>query len=147
MATIPVRTGVGGTGYRTSYTPVEAIVGGQVVEARALSTNKGSRACGVAGAASNLVAGVALHDVPATRGSIQGPQALDEHALTVVAYAEVPVTFAAAATRGQALIAAANGTVTPAGATPDGRQVIGYCRSDSVAQDAVGLAFIKPSGG
>jgi hypothetical protein len=36
-------------------------------------------------------------------------------------------TNAAAANQGVKLIAAANGTVTPAGATPDARTVVGVC--------------------
>lgn len=147
MATIALRTGVGGTGYRTSYTAVEALVGGQLVEARAIGANPGQRACGVAAAGSLLVAGVAQDDIPAARTTIQGPQVGMEHASTVLAYGEVPVIFAAAATRGQALVAAANGQVTPAGAAPDARAVVGFCRADAVAAGAVGMAFIKPSGG
>lgn len=147
MPPVALRTSVGGIGYRTSYTPVEPLVGGQLVEARPLGALPGKRACGVAAAGSLLVAGVAQDDISATAGSIQGPKVGDEHAETVLAYGEVPVTFAAAAAAGQALIAAANGQVTPAGATPDARTVIGFCRSNAVAAGAVGLAFIKPSGG
>lgn len=149
MATIPIRFGVGGTGMRISYTAVEALLGGQVVEARALAANPGQRACGIAGAASVLVAGVAVDDIRATAASVQDRNVVGkEHALVVVSYAVVPVTFAAAATRGQALIGAAAGKVTPTGAGAAANDaVIGYCVSDSVAQDAVGLAFIKPSGG
>jgi hypothetical protein len=40
---------------------------------------------------------------------------------------EVTVTYAANAAFGDPLIAAANGTVTPAGATPDARTLIGRC--------------------
>jgi hypothetical protein len=53
----------------------------------------------------------------------------------------IKVTFAAAATEGQRLIAAANGQVTPAGAAPDARQVIGYA-FEAVGLGAVGLARI-----
>lgn len=150
MATIPLRFAVGSTGLRWSFTPIEAIVGGQLVEWRDITTKPGLRACGVAGAASLVVAGVALHDIRAAASSVQDRAVVDkEHALTVVSYGIVPVVFAAAATRGQSLIAAAAGKVTPAGATPDARTVIGWCAQDSVAGggSTVGLAFIKPNGG
>lgn len=149
MASVALRTSVGSTGYRTSYTPVQAITGGQLVEHRPLAANPGQRACGVAAAGSLLVAGVALGDIRTTAATIQDRAIVGaEHALDVAAYGEVPVTFAAAATRGQALTTAANGQVTPVTvATQDPRTIIGFCRSDSVAAGAVGMAFIKPSGG
>lgn len=148
MGSVALRTSVGSTGYRTAYTPVEACVGGQLVEHRPLAANPGSRAAGVAAAGSVLVAGVALEDIRTTAATIQDRHTVgSEHALDVAAYGEVPVTFAGAATRGQALVAAANGQVTPAAAAPDARTLVGFCRSDTVAAGAVGLAFIKPSGG
>jgi hypothetical protein len=149
MATIPIRFGVAGQGMRLSYTPVEAIAGGDVVEARAQSTNPGQRAAGKAASGSVLVAGVALHDIRATAASIQDDAVVGhEHALAVVSFAIVPVVFQAAATRGQALIVGTTaGQVAPAGATPDGRTLIGFCVSDSVAGGGTGLAFIRPSGG
>lgn len=157
MATIPLRFSVGSTGLRYSFTPVEAITGGQLVEWRALSSNPGVRACGVAAADSLLVAGVALHDIRATASSAQDRAVVGiEHALTVVAFGIVPVTFTASATRGQSLIPTAAGQVTPvaaAGATyaqdeaVDSREIIGFCAQDSVSTGAVGLAFIRPSGG
>lgn len=149
MSTVPLRISVGSTGLRYSFTPVEALLGGQLVEWRALGVRKGKRACGIAGAASVIVAGVALHDIRAASATIQDNAVVDhEHALTVVAYGIVPVTFAAAATRGQALIAAANGQVTPTGAGAAANDaVIGFCAEDAVALGATGLAFIKPSGG
>jgi hypothetical protein len=39
--------------------------------------------------------------------------------------------YAAAATFGQRLVAAANGQVTPAGAAPDAREVIGVCYEEA----------------
>jgi hypothetical protein len=150
MATIVApRFGVGSTGLRYSFTPVEAIVGGQVVEWRAIGANPGQRACGVAASASVLVAGVAAFDIRALAASIQDPAIVNaEHQLTVVAFGIVPVTFTLAATRGQSLIVGTvAGTVSPAGATPDARQVIGFCAQDAVSAGTVGLAFIKPSGG
>ena len=96
-----------------------------------------------------LVCGAALFDIRATQATIQDHQVvLLEHALDVVSYGEVPVTYTLAATRGQALIVGTvAGTVSPAGATPDTRPVMGYCAQDSVSAGAVGMAFIKPSGG
>lgn len=156
MATIPLRISVGSVGLRYSFTAVEALLGGQLVEWRALSANPGQRACGIAGATSLLVAGVALHDIRATASSVQDNAVVGhEHALTVVAYGIVPVTFTASATRGQLLVATANGQVTPvpaittptAGDVTNTRAIIGFCAQDSVSTGAVGLAFIKPSGG
>lgn len=123
-------------GLKISYNCAEAILGGQVVELRA-----GTRTVGVAAAGSLVVAGVAMHDVPAARASIQGPQVGDGFELTVITMAIVPVTFTAAATRGQRLITAAAGQVTPAGAAPDGRTLVGWAFED-VALGAVGLARI-----
>ncbi len=97
MASIPLRLAVGSTGQRISYTAVEALLGGQVVEARAIGANPGLRACGIAAVGSLLVAGVALHDIRAATASIQDGAVVGiEHALTVVSYGIVPVTFAAA---------------------------------------------------
>lgn len=61
-----------------------------------------------------------------------------------VAYAgtEVPMTYAADAAFGDKLIAAANGTVTPAAATPDARTIVGVCSEPAgvtVATNPVGL--------
>lgn len=53
------------------------------------------------------------------------------------------VTYTAAATVGAKLIAAANGQVTPAGATPDARTLVGECaEAAGVGAGAVGLARI-----
>lgn len=149
MATIPLKFSVGSTGLRKSFTPLEACLGGQIMEWRAIGANPGVRACGVAASGSLLVCGAALFDIRATQATIQDHQVvLLEHALDVVSYGEVPVTYTLAATRGQALIVGTvAGTVSPAGATPDARTVIGYCAQDSVSAGAVGMAFIKPSGG
>jgi hypothetical protein len=55
-----------------------------------------------------------------------------------------PVTFAATATFGQRLICAASGQVTPAGATPDARQVVGICYSPGgVTSGNVGLILLR----
>ncbi len=63
---------------------------------------------------------------------------------TAVAYGgdEVPMVYAANANQGDPLIAAANGTVTPAGATPDARTIVGRCTQPGgvvVATNPLGL--------
>jgi hypothetical protein len=53
------------------------------------------------------------------------------------------VTFSANTTVGAKLIAAANGQVAPAGATPDARTIVGECaEAGGVTAGAVGLARI-----
>lgn len=122
------------TGPRT-YVPVENITGGQLVEGRVLS---GVAAIGVAAAGSTTVVGVALVDgqapsaISTTPTTVNGRPVLNAAIIPpaiAVAYGgiEVPVTYAAAAAFGQKLIAAANGQVTPAGATPDARTIVGTC--------------------
>ena len=51
------------------------------------------------------------------------------YAPVAVAYAgtEVPVQYSANAAFGDKLVATANGTVAPAGATPDARTIVGIC--------------------
>lgn len=92
-----------------SFTPVEVISGGDLVERR----TGGSRRVGRAAAGSLVVAGVALQDVAATRTDATVIAVDDEHGLTVVRHCVVPVVFAAAVTEGQKLIAAASGQLTP----------------------------------
>lgn len=131
-----VQAHFGWPGNQLSFNVAEAIVGGQLVERRA-----GTRLVGVAAAGSVKVAGVARWDVPASRATIQGPQVSDEFPLTVARGVVIPVTYAAAANEGDKLIAAANGQVTPAGANPDSRTVIGEA-FEAVALGAVGDAYI-----
>ena len=128
-----------------TFKPAELIVGGQVVEARAAGR------VGVAAAGTTKYLGVAVIDginpeaVVATPVTVQGRPVLNAAALptnVAVAYGgmEVPVTYAGAAAFGDVLIAAANGQVTPAGATPDGRSIVGICTAPAgVAAGAVGL--------
>lgn len=148
------------TGPRT-YTPVEAILGGQLVEGRdgAAITEIGASGglVGVAGAGSLRVVGVALIDatttalataaaVPVTVNGRQQLAAYPQATAVSVAYSgdEVPVVYAAAASFGQKLIAAANGQVTPAGATPDARSIVGTCTNPGgvAAGATVGLMRI-----
>lgn len=133
-----VQAKFGWPGNQISYTCAEAIIGGQVVERRT-----GNRLVGVAGAGSTKVAGVARHDVPAARATIQGPQVGDGHELTVARGVVIPVTNsnAGAIAVGDKLIAAAAGKVAAAGATPDARTVIGEA-FEAAAADATFLAYI-----
>lgn len=120
-----------------SYTAVEALSGGALVERRT-----GARKVGLAGAGSLVVAGVAHQDVVAAATARYDQVKVDEElALNVFRHCVILVTYTAAATVGQKLIAAANGQVTPAGATPDARTVIGEC-FDATGIGAVGLALI-----
>jgi hypothetical protein len=118
-----------------TYTPASGatIAGGQLVEAVA-----GGR-IQPAGAASVKHLGVALTDAIAPEQVVTGPTtgadgrpvtALYSRPTTVAVAnrgIEVKVTYAANANFGDRLVAAAGGTVTPAGATPDARQIVGYC--------------------
>lgn len=129
-----------------TYVPAEAVVGGQVVEARASSR------VGVAAAGSLKVLGIAVTDginpeafVGTPTTPTNGLPTIDATQLpghVVVAFGGIVVAgvkYANAAAFGDRLIAAANGAVTPAGATPDARTVIGICDEPAgVAQNATG---------
>lgn len=132
-----------------TFTPAEFIVGGQLVEAR------GSSRIGVAAAGSLKVLGVALTDAVAPEAFSSTPtlDAFNRPVLNAaplpdkvaVAYSgeETPVKYAATAAFGDALIAAAAGQVTPAGATPDARTIVGRCTEPAgVAAGATGLMRI-----
>lgn len=142
MAAIPVVTK---TGPRT-YTPVEPILGGQLVEARA------SGRVGVAAAGSLKVLGVAVTDATSPDLLVLTPvvdasgrpvlNAAPFPPLVPVAYGgdEVLVTYSAAAAFGDNLVSTANGQVAPSGATPDARTIVGRCTEPlGVASAAVGL--------
>lgn len=134
------------TGPRT-YVPAAGttVTAGQVVEARA-----GGR-IGPSAAGSFVNLGVALQDAIApedlvtTSTTVGGRSVLNTAVLpqnVAVAYApaEVNVVYAAAATFGQSLIAAANGQVTPAGVAPDARTLVGICTAPGgVGAGAVGV--------
>ena len=146
MAAIPMVTQKG----QRTYTAAEAILGGQLVEGRT-GSDKGR--VGVAGAASNKVLGVAVTDGINPEAIVTGSTVVAGHptlnaapiptAVTVVSGGiEVPVTYAANASLGDKLIAAANGAVTPAGATPDARQIVGKCTQPGgvvIATTPIGL--------
>lgn len=149
MSAIPQVTKTG----PRSYTPAvgQLILGGQCVEGTAGGRVK------VAAAASTRFLGVAITDARApedVNASLAGSTTVDGRLLVnaapfpvllSVAYAgtEVPVVYAAAANFGDLLVCAANGQVTPAGATPDARTIIGRCTApNGVAAAATGLMRI-----
>lgn len=124
MPGIPVRR----KGGIRSHEVVEAITGGQLVEGRASSK------VGVASAGTKRFLGVAIADaVPATDfapGVVNGVlNAAPKPNRVGLAHAgdEVPVKYAATATFGQRLKAAANGTVTPFVDADDAQLLVGKC--------------------
>jgi len=124
MPGIPVRRQHG----PRSHEVVEAIVGGQLVEGRAASK------VGVAAAGSKRVLGVAIADaVPASAfnaapvNGILNAAPLPNRVGLASRGDEVPVKYAATATFGQKLKAAANGTVTPVADGDDAQLVVGVC--------------------
>lgn len=143
------------TGPRT-YSPIESITGGQIVEARAGAAVGGKGRCGVAAAGSVKTLGVALFDAQApealvtTPATVAGRPVLDASPLpTVLGVAdggiETKVKYAADASFGDRLVVGAGGGLTPAGANPDARTVVGKCTQPggvAVATNAIGLAEI-----
>lgn len=129
-----------------TYQTVETIVGGQLVEART------GGLVGVAAAGSIKCLGIATKDAtPTVAGTgtdaYGNPTVAIQYVTNTVAVGGTPaiwpVTYAANAAFGDALIVAANGTVTPAGAAPDARTVVGRCVEPNgvvVGTNAVGLA-------
>ncbi len=131
-----------------TYEAVEVVTGGQLVEARAGGID--NPGAGVAGAGSNKVLGVAQKDANPQGGQPAAPAAgvldvtLAPREFAVIADGFVPCTYAAAAAYGDRLIAAANGQVTPAGAAPDARQIVGRCEEKGgVVLGGVGLTRIN----
>lgn len=109
---------------------VEAVLGGQLVEARAPSAGAALRPVGVAAAASVKVMGVALIDAtPAAAQASPLLVASQPVATAVAVQGEVPlVTYAAAANYRDPLKAAALGKVTPwISGTDAANLLIGYC--------------------
>lgn len=122
-----------------SYIPNATITGGQLVEADS------NGLIGPAVAGSMHVLGVALTDamVPtnsAIPDNIMGNPITGSDGRPVLNTAlfpisvsvsfggtKVPVTYTANANFGDLLVATANGTVAPAGATPDARTIVGRC--------------------
>jgi hypothetical protein len=123
-----------------TYDVVEAVTGGQLVEAR-------TNGVGVAGAASVKVLGIAMKDAtnaaPATTNADPTPSTCP------VAYeGEFVVTYAAAANFGDRLKAAATGQVTPMVLGTDADHLcIGTCTEEAgVGAGATGLARIDVYG-
>src|ERR1700753_2515568 len=93
----------------------------------------------VAGAGALNALGVALNDSIAPEQVVTTPQTGSDGRPVTAMYSlpplvavadngvEVKVTYAANANFGDKLITAANGQVTPAGATPDARTIVGVC--------------------
>lgn len=136
-----------------TFTPASgvSIKGGQLVEGAA------SGRIAIAGVGSFKHLGVALMDCIAPENVVTTPTtdsfgrpvlgAYPQPTNTPVAYSgdETTVTYAADAVFGAPLIAAANGTVTPAGSTPDARFLVGKCTEPlgvTVSANAVGLMRI-----
>lgn len=124
-----------------SFEVVEAVTGGQLVEARAASK------VGVAAAGTTKCLGVAIADaVPASAfngepvNGVLNADPKPNRAGLAHSGDEVPVTYSGAAAFGDKLVATATGKVAPAGATPDARTIVGTCVEPAgVAADAVGL--------
>jgi hypothetical protein len=140
MPAIPIRRKHGAR----SYPAAETIVGGQLVEGR--TTGGGS--AGVAAAGSAKVLGVANCDAVATLVTQPVNGILDTAPtgtlVGVEKNVEAPVKYAAPAAFGDKLVAASLGRVTPAGATPDARTIVGECTElgGVSAADTVALAWI-----
>jgi hypothetical protein len=113
----------------TNYQVSTLIFGGQLVEPTTVTAGTTDLTVKPAGAASVNALGVAAADanvITAQTGAANtyGQPQID---ISVLADYTAWYTNAAAANQGVKLIAAANGTVTPAGATPDARTVVGVC--------------------
>lgn len=133
-----------------TYEAVEALTGGQLVEARAGGVELPG--CGPAAANSVKVLGVAQKDASVHPGNSlpRVPVAgvldvtLAPSEVAVINDGFVPVKYSTAAAYGDRLVAAAAGTVAPAGATPAAGQVVGWCaEKGGVAQNATGLTRIN----
>lgn len=126
-----------------SYPVAETVTGGQLVEGR--TTGDGD-AVGVAAAGTVKCLGVALNDAVATLvtdpvGGVLNTAPLGTR-VAVAKNVDVPVKYAAAANIGDKLVAASLGRVTPAGATPDARTIVGECTEKVTAADTVAMAWI-----
>ena len=126
---------------------VEQVTGGQLVEARAAGK------VGVAGAGSLVVLGVAQQDALPASTNQDTTDAFGETVVNLnIIGSRVDVDrgkyytlkYAANASFGQKVIAAALGQVTPAGATPDARTIVGVCWEPAgVVSGALGLTYIN----
>lgn len=121
-----VQTKFGWPAKQLTYSVVEAVTGGQLVEARAVpgGADASKKYVGVAGNGSTVVRGVARWDVAATRASIQGPQVGDRDELTVARDCVIPVVASGAVGLSVKLCAAAAGKVRAYVAGTDDPQLI-----------------------
>jgi hypothetical protein len=129
-----------------TFAAIAQVAGGQLVDAAAGGVQP-------AGAGSMVCVGVAVSDAfPAATSqapTVPGaPVAVNlapyPNQVAVANKGVWPLTYAAAATFGQRVITAANGQVTPAGAAPDARSVVGVCMEVAgVASGAVGATLIE----
>lgn len=133
-----------------TYQVAETVRGGQLVEAR------GSSKIGVAAAGSSTVLGVAQTDAKATVTTqstdsdsnilVDLGQAAYPPDVAVIKFGEVPVTYAANASFGALLKAAANGQVTPwVSGTDAAGLIVGRCTEPAgvvIATKATGLMRI-----
>lgn len=135
-----------------TYKVKGTVNGGRLVEAAAADADGGIIQQAAAG--SVKVLGIATKDarkaVAATTTDPFGNPVTDVTQVTdEVAIGKggvYPCVYAANASFGDKLIAAANGTVTPAGATPDARTLVGECREPLgvvVATNPVGLTWVN----
>jgi hypothetical protein len=112
-----------------TFTAIAAVTGGQLVDGVAggvQPSGAGSSTC--VGVATTDALPTATSQAPTIPGVSVAVNAAPLPSVVAVANEGVwPLTYAAAATFGQRLITAANGQVTPAGATPDARTVVGTC--------------------
>lgn len=131
-----------------TYTVVETIIGGQLVEGRT------GGLIGVAAAGSVKCLGVATKDAtPTVAGTgtdaFGNPTLAVQYVTNTVAVGGgdqiYPVTYSANAALGDPLVVTANGTVAPAAATPDARTIVGRCVEPAgvvVGTQPIGLAKI-----
>lgn len=127
-----------------SHEVAEAIVGGQLVEGRASSK------VGVAGAGSKKVLGVAIADAvpasafnPAPVNGVLNAAPLPNRVGLASRGDEVPVKYAATATFGQKLKAAAAGTVTPFVDGDDAQLLVGKCIEPAGVTTANTIGFME----
>lgn len=117
-----------------TYTPADNafITGGHLVEAVGADRIQLAAAASVKVLGIAVIDGIAPEDLVLTPTVVNGRQVLNTAPLPTkvsVAYGgiEAPCEYAAPAAFGDPLVAAANGTVTPAGAAPDARTIVGRC--------------------
>lgn len=123
------------------YPVSAAVTAGQIVETAVVSSADVARP---AGAGSVTVVGVAL--TSATNNDTSTGSALNVFPeptnVTVLGHGEAYVTYAASATVGQSLKAAANGQVTPwVSGTDAANLIIGYCTASTTSGN-IGPAYI-----